>query len=182
MSGWLYLVACIVSSTVLWPLARWALADGGETRAMGFWACLIAAVWSLAALVGRGASLWVGPVWLAGVVLGVAYSVGFYLLIMRCLQIGPAGPTVTLNNLGLLWPVVIGLIGFSAKAPGVGVWVGLACTILALVLMGARRGARAGGSVTRRWAAWALVGWAFSGISMGSQFLASQRASEAAPG
>ena len=39
----------------------------------------------------------------------VAYSVGFYILIMRCLKTGPAGPTITVNNSAMICGVLFGI-------------------------------------------------------------------------
>jgi hypothetical protein len=49
-------------------------------------------------------------VWTAGALLAVAYSIGFWVLIMQCLKIGPAGPTVTVNNMAMVCGVLYGVL------------------------------------------------------------------------
>ena len=83
--------------------------------------------------------------------------------------------------MGLLGPVVLDLALFSgAKAVGPLTWAGFLATLFALVLMGWGRSGQAGAApVTRRWALWALAGWAFSALSMGCQLLSSRYAPQA---
>ena len=74
--GWLCLLACTVAVTLIWPIARWGLRDGGHVRAMGFWTCLTSVIVCGVALwmqdVIRPFSRELAPVWIAGAVLGVA--------------------------------------------------------------------------------------------------------------
>lgn len=104
----------------------------------------------------------------------MAYVVGFIFIIYHCLRIGPTGPTVTMNNLGLLWPVVAGMLWPLLKTPTGVQWGGLALTVLALALTGANRNAgETTAPITPRWVGWALVGWVFAGVSMSCQYVSS---------
>lgn len=79
--------------------------------------------------------------WLAlllGAVIGVAYAVGFCMIIFYCLKIGPAGPTVT----------------------------GILLTILSLILIAGNKVPSENAAVSAKWFRWAILGRLFSGISM----------------
>jgi len=174
---WALIVVVVLLATLLWPMNRWAMRNNARQEVLGVWAAVVCI--PLTILVGTvsGKPLFDRTAWLLGAIAGVAYAIGFIQIIFYCLRIGPTGPTATLNNLGLVWPVVIGMTFFVSGAPPVTQLAGLGFTVLALVLTGANRGNT--GSVTAmspKWAWWALVGWTFSGVSMGCQYLNSQLA------
>ncbi|MCE9616030.1 MAG: EamA family transporter [Lentisphaerae bacterium] len=175
------LALLVLNSTALWPLNRWAMMRDARTECLGMVLTATLAIGAAAVSFAMGKPLLVGPALLWGAVAGIAYAVGFILIIFYCLKIGPVGPTVTINNMGLLGPVVLDLVLYSGgKAIAPLTWVGLLATFLALVLMGWGHQAQAGvAPVTRRWALWVVVGWGFSALSMGSQFLSSHYAPEA---
>ena len=178
--GWFCLLACIVAVTLIWPVARWGLRGNGNVRVMGFWTCLTASVVCGVALwmqdVIRPFAIEMAPVWAAGAVLGVAYSIGFYILIMRCLQTGPAGPTVTVNNSAMICGVLFGVLWLDPHVPNVWIILGAAGTLLAMVLVGLGKSpaqdsslATAAAPVTARWKLFLMLGGAFSGLSFMSQ-------------
>ena len=111
---------------------------------------------------------------LLGAINGIAYSIGFCVLIVTCLKIGPVGLTVTMNNFGLLWPVVVGAAFFSGgKPPSALIIAGLAAVILALAMMPWSRSESGGAAeVTPRWLRLALGGWIMAGVSFTCLFLA----------
>jgi len=175
MQNWLLISLVVLSSTLLWPVNRWAMRNNARPEAIGMISSLVGMALAIAFGLVLGSLLSVGVALLIGGVGGVAYAVGFFLIIFYCLKIGPTGPTVTLNNMGLVWPVLIGLLWFSTSSPTITQWAGFAGTLLALALTGANRSKNTAVTpITARWTIWALVGWAFAGISMSTQYLNSQ--------
>jgi drug/metabolite transporter (DMT)-like permease len=158
----------------MWPLNRWAVRRGARRDAIGVCIGVVAlAIMVLAALLS-GKPLLVKPALLFGAIGGAAYAVGFVLIIFYCLKIGPVGPTVTVNNLGLLWPVIIGMIWFSKDAPSWLVVAGVILTVAALILIG--WSCSKDGALSRKWVVWVFIGWCFSGVSMSCQLLSSKTA------
>lgn len=168
----LVLLLLCASSVVIWPINRLVMKSESRMERYGmvisaatFLGSIIAALITRQRLISYPASLF-------GVAMGVAYSVGFCLIIFYCLKIGPSGPTTAINNLGVVFPVLLSIaisirtqpIRFSSAA-------GIVLTFAALALMAFAGGAKAGG-VTARWKAFVLVGWLFSGLSLSMQFLA----------
>jgi drug/metabolite transporter (DMT)-like permease len=113
--------------------------------------------------------------WAAGIGTGLAFAVGYCLIIMHCLRIGPVGPTTAMNNMGLVWPVAVGIFWLKLHSLNLWVYFGLAMVIAALVCFGLTSGKKDEESgtqpVTFQWVMWALIGWLFSGISMTCQML-----------
>ena len=181
MGDLVLLMLLVLNSTALWPLNRWAMMRQARTEYIGIVLTAVLAAGAALASVLMGKPLMAPPAILFGSLAGIAYAVGFILIIFYCLKIGPSGPTVTINNMGLLWPVVLDLGLFrGGTAVPLLTRIGLAATLLALALMGWGHGRNPGAApVSRRWAMWAVIGWVFSGISMSSQFLSSRYAPRA---
>ena len=173
MTGWLLLIVAVACSTLIWPVARWGLSGESRPAVAGLWTCLAIGVTSLAASAGQGD--WQTPtqVWLAAAVLAVAYAIGFWLLTMSALKIGPAGPTVTVNNMAMVCGVLYGVLYLRPKGvPNAFVIAGAVGTCVALVLIGIGKGASTSGGCAptpRRWLAMVIAGGAFSGLSFMSQ-------------
>ena len=175
------LALLVLNSTALWPLNRWAMMRQARTEYIGIVLTAVLGIGAAAVSVLMGKPLIAPPAFLFGSLAGIAYAVGFILIIFYCLKIGPSGPTVTINNMGLLWPVLLDLGLFRGTKTIVPLtWIGLAAAVVALVLMGwGHAGGEGIAPATKRWAMWAIIGWVFSGISMGSQFLSSHYAPQA---
>ena len=172
MSGSICLVIIVTAATLLWVIAKWALAENGNVRVFGFYVSVTACLGSLAILLARNGDMAVGPVWIAGLFLGVAYAIGFIVLIMRCLQIGPAGPTATVNNSAMICGVLFSILYLDPHVPSGLVILGVIGTVGALVLigMGRQRQESVGGpSIDNRWLPLVLAGGALSGLSFMSQ-------------
>lgn len=170
--GWLLLVPIVIASTAIWPVGRWALRDDGDPAVVGFWVSLtVATVCALATALGED---WGGApagVWLAGGAMAVAYALGFWVCTMRALQIGPAGPTVTVNNMAMVAGVLYSML---VLAPGRGTaWTmaGLVGVCAALLLLGLGRGAQEGAqrAAGARWARLIALGGALSCVSFVAQ-------------
>ncbi|MBM4084776.1 MAG: hypothetical protein FJ272_08310 [Planctomycetes bacterium] len=166
--SWLLLTTIVLAATAIWPLGRWALKDNGEPGVVGFWVSLtVAAACAIGtALTGdwRGAP---AGVWLAGAAMSVAYAVGFWICVMRALQVGPAGPTATVNNMAMVAGVLYGLLVLTPGRGTAWTWVGLASVCAALVLLGLGKPAENGvhRATGARWARLVAIGGAFSCLS-----------------
>jgi drug/metabolite transporter (DMT)-like permease len=171
-SAWMLLMTAVAASTVLWPVGRWGLRGDGRATVMGFWISLTMGTVSLAGWLTRGPLHAPRGVWLAAALLGLAYSVGFCMLIMHCLKIGPAGPTVTINNLAMACGVLYDVLVLRPSGlPDWRILVGALGTCAALVLLGAgqRDPAQAATPVPKSWLPMVLIGGAFSGLSFITQ-------------
>jgi drug/metabolite transporter (DMT)-like permease len=178
MFSFLVIGVVVVLATAMWPLNRWAMRRGARPAAVGVAISVAGIAIGLLVAAASGQPLVVPAALGLGSLAGVAYSVGFVLIIFHCLRIGPAGPTVLVNNLGMVWPIAIGMVWFAPGATPLAHWLGLGCIAVTLALTGLGQPAgpaqQAGGG--GRWGAWVLAGWVFSGVSMGCPFLASQYA------
>ena len=174
MSNWLALLLMTAAATAIWPVARWAMHHAARPAALGLVMVSVVLCVDGGLALALHSPLLVPMAWGLGSIGGVCYAVGFVLIIFHCLRIGPTGPTVTLNNLGMVWPILIGMI-WSVAAHGLQ-WAGVACTGAALVLTGFINRAEGPSMLplTPRWARWALLGWLFAGLSMSSQYLSGQ--------
>lgn len=169
--GWIYLALVIVLSTVLWPVVRWTLARDGNPRVMGFWVSLIASAISLAVVLIRGVPLFVPSIWIAAATFSAAYAVGFIIFIMRCLQIGPSGPTVTINNLAMIFGVLYGVLWLDPHLPNLWIVVGTTGVLTALVMIGTRSDSASTcvHPAGREWLRLVMAGGALSGLSFMTQ-------------
>lgn len=165
---WFMLIIIVLFGTAIWPLGRWALKANAAPGVVGFWVSLTVAVACTVctALTGdwRGAP---AGVWLAGAAMSVAYAVGFWICIMGALQVGPAGPTATINNMAMAAGVLYGLVFLTPGRATVLTWGGLVGVCTALVLIGLGKPAQnvAQRAVGGRWARLVAIGGAFSGLS-----------------
>ena len=166
--SWLLLSIVVLAATAIWPVGRWTLKDGGEPGVAGFWVsltvALVCGIGTLATGDWRGAP---AGVWVAGAALSVAYTVGFWICVMRALQIGPAGPTATVNNMAMAAGVLYGLLFLTPGRATALTWVGLAGVCAALVLLGLGKPSANGVHKTAgaRWARLVALGGAFSCLS-----------------
>ena len=172
MTGWLFLIGAVTASTLLWPVSRWGLRGTGRPVVVGFWTSLAMGAISLGGCLARGELRAPPQVWLAGCLMALAYAVGFWTLVMHCLKIGPAGPTVTVNNMAMVCGVLYGVLYLHPSGiPNALITSGAAGTCVALVLIGmAKRTRRADvAPVPRRWFPMLIAGGAFSGLSFMTQ-------------
>ncbi|NLC59253.1 MAG: EamA family transporter [Armatimonadetes bacterium] len=171
MIGWLYLAAAVAGGVALWPLGRWAMQKDGQATILGFWISLTGGVLGLSLVILLGRPLVVWPVWGAGLAFGVAYAVGFCMLIMHCLKIGPAGPTVTINNMAMVCGVLYGALWLKPHPLHPSAVLGVAGTCVALLLLGKARPSQEVGTpgVNPRWLKLVMAGGAFSGLSFITQ-------------
>jgi drug/metabolite transporter (DMT)-like permease len=179
--GFLLTSIAVIGSTGVWLINRWVIFHGGRGEVYGFWSAGTSAFVSGCVLLALGQPPLQPEVWFIGAMIAVAYAVGYFVVIMHCLRIGPTGPTVAVNNMGMVWPVVLGALWL--KPHPVGNWdaAGLVLVSLSLILFGfSNRQSQAGGraqGMSAAWLSWALLGWLLSGVSLTGQLLASIHAS-----
>ena len=179
LTAMVFLCLSIVGSTLIWPLNRRIADSGSRPLAYGFWISATGAAIALIVSIATGQDLGNPRVWLVGAVMGVAFAFGYCFALQRCVAIGPLGPSAAVNNMGLLWPVVIGAVWLDPHPLGAPSWIGLAAVAASFVLFGAATGG--GGSAKRlsmAWGFWALATWVASGVSMSAQYVGSLRAPE----
>jgi len=172
-----YLLLCVdVSLMVLiWPINRWVMKNGGRTRSIGLAITLTGTILSFCGVIFSGQPFFTGATGLYGFITAAAYDFGFIMIIFYCLKIGPSGATATLNNLGFLFPVLLGIFVFTkGKSVSAAAVAGIACVILSLVLMAFNKTKGEDKAANSKWFKWIVLGWLLSGISMGSQFTATQ--------
>ena len=170
--NWLLLVVIVLGGTAIWPLGRWALGNDGEPGVVGFWVSLTVAM--ICALVVAWSGEWRdAPIglWLAGGAFGVAYAVGFWICIMRALQIGPAGPTATVNNMAMVAGVLYSMLVLVPGSTSVWTVIGLIGVCASLILLGFGRPTENGvhKATGARWAKLMAIGGAFSCLSFVAQ-------------
>ena len=174
-------LACI-GATLIWPVNRWVMRNGGRAGAYGFWLALGAALASGCAVLALRQPLARSAVWICGPITGAMFALGFCTIIMYCLKIGPTGPTVAMNNMGLVWPVVLGALWLSPHVFSGKMVAGLILVLLSLIAFAfVRQDARAAGQTPRiaaRWAFWAFLGWAAAGAALTAQLAGSIHAPE----
>ena len=114
-------------------------------------------------------------------VMALGHVMGYWLAIMHCLRIGPAGPTAAMNNMGLAVPVVLGAVWLQPHTISVPVAAGVAAVLLSFVCMGFAKsspsnGITTGRTITTKWLIYAFAGWFLAGVAMTSHAAAGLRA------
>ncbi len=168
--AWIFICICVASGTGCWVFGRWAMRPDGRADVFGFWLSLLGAIGAgiLNVVLGKPFNIW--PVWGAGVAFGVAYSIGFCILIMGALRVGPVGPTTTINNMALVCGVLFTILYLQPHVPNSLVIAGIVGVVVAIIMFGlAGSGAESGSSANRQWAAMVIPGGLLSGVSFISQ-------------
>jgi len=166
-----YMAILVCASTLIWPIGRWVMQKDGKSEVLGFWISVTAAFLSGIMLLVMRKSFFVPDVWVAGLWMGIAYSIGFCVLIMGSLKVGPTSLTTTLNNMAMLCGVLYGTVWINRNVPGISVAVGVTGVCLSLVMMGvssSRKGTTTT-AISRKWLSMVIPGSAFSGISFITQ-------------
>jgi drug/metabolite transporter (DMT)-like permease len=168
---WVYMLIIIALTTGIWPVGRWAMSNDGQGKVLGFWISITAALASGVFLLAQGALVWIPEVWLAGGLLGIAYSVGFCVLIMGSMKMGPMSVATPMNNLAMVWGVLYSIFWLHAATPNLGTFFGIAsvCVAMFLLVVSGWKGMVLTGAPNRKWLAMVLGGSAFSGLSFMAQ-------------
>ena len=177
---WVFIA--VLGAVATWPVHRWVMHHGGRPTVYGFWLCIGMTISSGSVALATKQNLANSVVWATGCVVGICFSVGFCLVIMYCLRIGPAGPTVAMNNMGMVWPVVLGALWLRPHPINAWLQCGVIMVIVSLICFGfSRPGSSDSGQTTEmsaRWVFWAFIGWVFAGISMTAQLIGGIHASD----
>ncbi len=160
----LFLVLIIVS-TGTWPVTMWVTQKGGRPEMNGMMNSCVLMILSIIGVVAlnKWHEITVEMV-LIGIVVGIAYSVGFCIFIYTCIQIGPSGLTSMINSLGLIGAI---LVGIMFEKPGVRdqilIAVGGVLVAVSLMLITASQGKDT--KITKKWLVYVSIGAVFSVLS-----------------
>lgn len=160
---------------LIWPVNRWVMKNGGRTRSIGLSITFAGTICAAVGAVLSGQPLFSSVGLTFGFITAAAYDFGFCMIIFYCLKIGPSGATATINNFGFMFPVIIGIIAFSdGKSPSLFAVLGIVSVVVSLILMAFNKTAGDTKAASAKWFKWMLLGALLSGISLGSQFIATQ--------
>jgi drug/metabolite transporter (DMT)-like permease len=155
-------------------LNRWVVRSGGRTDVYGFWISLFGALTAGLMGLALGQNFSNRALLPLGLMVGFAFALGFCLIINYCLKIGPTGPTVAANNLGLVGPVIVGLFWPKSLPISPYMVVGFGLAAIALVTFGlSSYQSKTENPITPRWAFLVFWGWLLAAISMTGQYLGS---------
>lgn len=174
----LIIIAGIAGATSFWVLNRWTVSHDGRPGFYSFWLLSVSAVIAGSLAAGFGPGLLNPDVWLFGAIIGLCYAACLKLMLF-CLQRGPSGPVVAVNNMGLVWAVAAAFLFPHPTRPPLMTVLGVLSVCGALILLGlAQKSARnvAGGNSTAGSLAPAmLLLWVVAGLSMMFQAIAGRR-------
>lgn len=165
------LIILVLLSTSIWPINKIILKHGSVPERLGMCISFFSAIFALIAVFIFHEKLYTPATFIFGAVMAIGYAIGFCIFILKSMEIGPSGPTVLFNNLGLLFPTVLGIIFFPEKnvfnylLP-----IGLIMVIISMILTIKKDPNM---PISRKWALFVTLGWLGSGFSMGSQLFAS---------
>ena len=172
-----YFVLCIdvALMAIIWPVNRWVMKHDGRTRSIGLAITFAGMICAACGALFSGQPLFSAVGLLYGSITAAAYDFGFCMIIFYCLKIVPSGATATINNFGCMFPVLIGIIAFSnGKSPALFAVLGIASVVVSLILMAFNKTAGETKAASAKWFKWVVLGGLLSGISLGSQFIATQ--------
>ena len=170
MVNWLYLLIGVITSVALWPVSKWGLQKEGSERALGFWNTWCITIISFIILLFEGSTLFVAPIFYSGVLTGTVYAVGFLMIIMYCLKIGPAGLTMTINNASMVVAILYSIIFLKPHIPSSLVIAGIIGVLVSITLIGlSNDGSSTAEYDYKKWFKLVIIGASFSGIAFANQ-------------
>jgi len=171
----LLIAVALAAATVIWPVNRWVMRRGSRAAPYGFWISLSGMATAGVFTLILGQSLRSPALWITGGITGACYAVGFCILVMHCLRIGPMGPTTAMNNMGMVGPIVVGMFWPERARLTATAWVGLIAVVASLVSFGFSRPAGAENhKASGRWFVLALAAWFLAVLSMTTQYVGSR--------
>lgn len=179
----LILLLGIAGATLFWVLNRWTARHDGRPALYSFWLLLISAAVGGVLATGFGQDLLDRDVWRFGFIIGLCYA-GSLQLMLFCLQRGPSGPVVAVNNMGMVWPVTAAFLFPDPRRPPFLTVLGVLSVCIGLILLGvAQKSARnvtpgnsaGAGSRARSSGPAMLLLWVVAGLSMMFQAIAGKR-------
>lgn len=170
----LLLMALVGVMTAMWPINKFATKNGARPETLGMMTCVSGLVLSILYQAFSGNSWGNWKIWGLGLLGGFAYAMGFFVLITGCLKIGPVGLTTAMNNMGMVGPLILGLLFFGeVKNFSLLKGLGFAGIILCVILLALQSSGK-NGSVSFKWFRMAFGGWLLSCMSLGCQYLSSR--------
>lgn len=173
VTSYILLISVTAAIVALWPVLGAAMKRGARPITFGLVLSLTGLAGGILASRALGKPVVEPTSALLGLAGGVGFAVGFCVLMFRALEIGPTGPTATINNLALIWPILVSLLFFTRSSAGSLVWIGLFFTLLTLVLMGWQK-TEPGHASSTRWFLMTIGGFLLAGVNGVAQFLAAQ--------
>ena len=179
----LILLLGTAGATLFWVLNRWTTRRNGRPALYSFWLLLVSAVVGAVLATRFGQDLLDRDVWRLGFIIGLCYA-GSLKLMLFCLQRGPSGPVVAVNNMGIVWPVTAAFLFPYPRCPSLLTVLGVLSVCIALILLGvAQKSSRKvtpGNSADAGSRAWSLGAamlllWVVAGLSMMFQAIAGKR-------
>jgi hypothetical protein len=172
MNHYLLILLVIILGTIMWPINKLSLGKRGRSEYLGMVISFIAALMSFVVAVISKGNFWNLNAFILGSLTGITYAIGPCVLLFKCLKIGPMGLSVTFNNLGLLWPVVIGMIFFPTVS-GVSIpkVIGVIVIVFSMLLLSKYNTNVPAETLNRRWVKLIILAWVFTGISLVTQLL-----------
>lgn len=176
----LCLVAAVLVNLLPWILNRRVVTGGVDQVKVGTVLSLTVVAVSVFGFFLTGEQGF-APVSVAlGILQGICFAIGYCILILQALEIGPIALTTLFNNMGLLGPIVVGMLFFSepVKSPVLTV-LGFVLVLATMILTSLASGKKQTGGahqVTRRWFVMVFFGWIFSSFSIAAQYVNSQLA------
>ncbi len=170
MFDWMYLVYGVIASVAIWPINRWCIKNGGDERTLGFWGTIIIAIFSILFLAVSGTDFLVTPIIISAGIVSLSYSIGFLIIIMRCLKIGPSGLTMTINNSAMIFGILYSILVLRPHIPGAFVIIGIVGVLFAITLIGlAKNNIHNKNYDYKKWYKLVIVGGLLSGVSFMNQ-------------
>lgn len=170
MSGWLCLVLGVIAGVSIWPINKWGLKQNGVESVLGLWNTLGMSIMAFIILYVNNIDFLVPGLILAGCVMSIAYSIGFLIIIMHCLKIGPSGLTITINNSAMVFGIIYSYVYIKSEVPGILVFIGIAGVLAAIAFMGISKEADINKQFNySRWYKLVIIGGLFSAVSFMTQ-------------
>jgi len=174
----LWLVAAVLVNLLPWILNRRVVTGGVDQVKVGTILSFTVVAVSVLCLFLTGEQGF-APISIAlGIVQGICFAIGYCVLILQALEIGPIALTTLFNNMGLLGPIVVGMLFFSepVKSPLLTA-LGFVLVLTTMILTSLASGKKQTGDghqVSRRWFVMVFLGWIFSSFSIAAQYVNSQ--------
>jgi drug/metabolite transporter (DMT)-like permease len=160
----------ILSAVLVWVLARWAMQGDGIAIIMGFWISLTGAFLSGLIIIINQYQFLIWPILRSGLIVGFSYSIGYCAIIMYCLKIGPAGPTVIVNNSAMVFGILFNVFWLNPHIPNSMIIIGVIGTFLSIFIIGLSKSQNNHSNVINpKWTRLVMIGGALSGISFVNQ-------------
>lgn len=171
MKYYLIILLIIALATIVWPINKICLSNKGRSEYLSMVIAFVAGIAALVfAVLSKGYFMDLNAFAL-GSLTGITYAISSCVL-LKCVKIGPMGLSVTFNNLGLLWPVVTGIVFFPAIS-GVSIIkiTGVVIIVIAMLLLSKEDTETFDGKINKIWFKLIVLAWAFTGISGIAQLL-----------